>query len=192
MTAGRRRIGSGSEFETQIGFSRAVVDGSWVHVSGCTGVDYETMTFADGVVAQAEHAWQVRPIGPNPVGAYAAAAETAVTAFAADDILDRSLWLPEIRADEPFAAPVAIGFHLVDCVAHGWDVAAGIGVEAEFEPDLVAAALSIAEQVPTGAAREAPDAAFGPVLPVDAGRSELDRVLLLLGRSPSWPTSALT
>lgn len=93
------------------------------------------------------------------------AAETAVTAFAADDILDRSLWLPEIRADEPFAAPVAIGFHLVDCVAHGWDVAAGIGVEAEFEPDLVAAALSIAEQVPTGAAREAPDAAFGPVLP---------------------------
>lgn len=56
MTAGRRHIGSGSEFETQIGFSRAVVDGSWVHVSGCTGVDYETMTFADGVVAQAEQA----------------------------------------------------------------------------------------------------------------------------------------
>jgi enamine deaminase RidA (YjgF/YER057c/UK114 family) len=52
----RRRITSGSTFETQIGYARAVDDDDWVHVSGCTGVDYTTMTLADGVVAQAEQA----------------------------------------------------------------------------------------------------------------------------------------
>ncbi|GGP50322.1 hypothetical protein GCM10010185_23160 [Saccharothrix coeruleofusca] len=45
---------SGSTFEEQIGYARAVVDDDWVHVSGTTGFDYSTMTIADGVVAQAE------------------------------------------------------------------------------------------------------------------------------------------
>lgn len=52
----RRIISSESTFEHQIGYSRAVVDGDWVHVSGTTGYDYATMTLADGVVAQAEQA----------------------------------------------------------------------------------------------------------------------------------------
>ncbi|HEY9337649.1 RidA family protein [Kribbella sp. NPDC050459] len=50
----RRAILSGSTFEEQIGYARAVVDGDWVHVSGTTGFDYSTMTIADDVVAQAE------------------------------------------------------------------------------------------------------------------------------------------
>ena len=50
----RQRIGSGSTFESDIGYSRAVVAGPWVFVSGTTGFDYSTMTIADGVVAQAE------------------------------------------------------------------------------------------------------------------------------------------
>jgi enamine deaminase RidA (YjgF/YER057c/UK114 family) len=50
----RRLISSGSTFETEIGFSRAVVDGPWVFVSGTTGFDYKTMTIADGIVAQAD------------------------------------------------------------------------------------------------------------------------------------------
>ncbi|MDQ7958529.1 MAG: RidA family protein [Rhodocyclaceae bacterium] len=50
----RRLISSGSTFEQEIGYSRAVVDGDWVFVSGTTGFDYATMTIADGVVAQAE------------------------------------------------------------------------------------------------------------------------------------------
>jgi len=53
-TARRRLISSGSVFEAQIGYSRAVVDGDWVHVSGTTGFDYATMTIAPGVVEQAE------------------------------------------------------------------------------------------------------------------------------------------
>ena len=50
----RRLISSGSSFEAQIGYSRAVVDGEWVFVSGTTGFDYATMSIADDVAAQAE------------------------------------------------------------------------------------------------------------------------------------------
>ena len=50
----RRVILSGSTFEEQIGYARAVVDGDRVHVSGTTGFDYATMTISDDVVDQAE------------------------------------------------------------------------------------------------------------------------------------------
>jgi enamine deaminase RidA (YjgF/YER057c/UK114 family) len=50
----RRLISSGSTFERDIGYSRAVVDGEWVFVSGTTGFDYAAMTIADGVEAQCE------------------------------------------------------------------------------------------------------------------------------------------
>ena len=50
----RKLISSGSTFESQIGYSRAVVTGDWVFVSGTTGFDYAKMTIAEGVVAQAE------------------------------------------------------------------------------------------------------------------------------------------
>jgi len=50
----RKLISSGSTFEQQIGYSRAVVAGDWVFVSGTTGFDYATMTISDEVVEQAE------------------------------------------------------------------------------------------------------------------------------------------
>jgi enamine deaminase RidA (YjgF/YER057c/UK114 family) len=50
----RRLISSGSPFEREIGYSRAVVDGDFVFVSGTTGYDYATMTIAEGVEAQCE------------------------------------------------------------------------------------------------------------------------------------------
>jgi enamine deaminase RidA (YjgF/YER057c/UK114 family) len=54
----RELISSGSPFEAQIGYSRAVVDGDWVFVSGTTGYDYSTMTISDDVVQQAEQCMQ--------------------------------------------------------------------------------------------------------------------------------------
>jgi len=50
----RKLISSGSKFEKEIGYSRAVVDGNWVFVSGTTGYNYETMTIADKVEEQTE------------------------------------------------------------------------------------------------------------------------------------------
>jgi enamine deaminase RidA (YjgF/YER057c/UK114 family) len=50
----RKRISSGSTFEKQIGYSRAVVAGDWVLVSGTTGFDYATMSIADDILQQTE------------------------------------------------------------------------------------------------------------------------------------------
>ncbi len=50
----KKLISSGSTFEQQIGYSRAVVAGDWVFVSGTTGFDYRTMTISDDVVEQTE------------------------------------------------------------------------------------------------------------------------------------------
>ena len=48
----RKRISSGSSFEKQAGFSRALVDGDWVFVSGTTGYDYTKMTISPDLEAQ--------------------------------------------------------------------------------------------------------------------------------------------
>ncbi len=50
----RVRVSQGSPFETQIGYSRAIVEGKWVFVSGTTGFNYDTMDIAEDVVTQAE------------------------------------------------------------------------------------------------------------------------------------------
>ncbi len=50
----RKLISSGSPFEAEIGYSRAVAQGDWVFVSGTTGFDYATMTIADDIEAQTE------------------------------------------------------------------------------------------------------------------------------------------
>ena len=49
----RQLISSGSQFEAQMAYSRAVVAGDWVFVSGTTGFDYATMRISDDVVEQA-------------------------------------------------------------------------------------------------------------------------------------------
>jgi enamine deaminase RidA (YjgF/YER057c/UK114 family) len=50
----RRLISSGSTFEQEIAYSRAVVDGEWVFVSGTTGFDYLSMTISDDLAEQTE------------------------------------------------------------------------------------------------------------------------------------------
>lgn len=50
----RKRISSGSSFEAQIGYSRAVAVGDWVFVSGTTGFDYAAMTISESLVEQTE------------------------------------------------------------------------------------------------------------------------------------------
>ena len=50
----RQLISSGSTFEQEIGYSRAVIDGDWVFLSGTTGFDYTTMSISDSLLAQTE------------------------------------------------------------------------------------------------------------------------------------------
>jgi enamine deaminase RidA (YjgF/YER057c/UK114 family) len=51
-------ISSGSTFESEVGYSRAVVQGDWVFVSGTTGFDYTTMTIAEDVETQADQCFR--------------------------------------------------------------------------------------------------------------------------------------
>ena len=89
----RRRISSGSVYEERVGYSRAVVDGEWIFVSGTTGFDYRTNAIAEDVVAQTHQA--VRNIE-------AALAEADATL---DDVV-RSRIICQSRADFEAAAPV--------------------------------------------------------------------------------------
>src|SRR5258705_3498841 len=50
----RQLISSGSQFEHDIGYSRAVVDGEWIFVSGTTGFNYDTMTISDNLLEQTD------------------------------------------------------------------------------------------------------------------------------------------
>jgi enamine deaminase RidA (YjgF/YER057c/UK114 family) len=54
----RRLISSGSTFEQEIGYSRAVMDGGWIFVSGTTGFDYVAMTISDDIVEQTEQCFR--------------------------------------------------------------------------------------------------------------------------------------
>jgi len=54
----RQLISSGSSFEKAWGYSRAVVQGDWISVSGTTGFDYKTMTIVDDPVAQTRQAFR--------------------------------------------------------------------------------------------------------------------------------------
>ena len=54
----RHRISSGSSFEGEIGYSRAIVDGEWVFMSGTTGFDYATMTISEDVAEQADQCFK--------------------------------------------------------------------------------------------------------------------------------------
>ncbi|KAK2023063.1 endoribonuclease L-PSP [Colletotrichum zoysiae] len=54
----RRNISSGSAFEAQIGYSRAVVSGDLIFVSGTTGYDYQTGVISPDIAEQAEQTMQ--------------------------------------------------------------------------------------------------------------------------------------
>lgn len=84
----RRLISSGSTFEDQIGYSRAVVDGEWVFVSGTTGFDYATMTISADVVAQADQCFK------NIVAALAEAGATLADTVRVNYILSDAADFP--------------------------------------------------------------------------------------------------
>lgn len=128
-------------------------------------------------------AFAARPPGGEPAAEWRASAAHIADAFADAD-LERPVLLAELSAEQRFPAWVAIGFQLLDTVVHGWDVATALGVPFAPDQELVTATLRVAEAVPTGAAREHPDASFAPVLPTADGADDWHRALALLGRRP--------
>jgi uncharacterized protein (TIGR03086 family) len=123
---------------------------------------------------------------------YAEAAERVIAAFAVPGVLERAFVLPEVAGDRPVPASIAIGFHLVDYVVHGWDVARALGLPFELPAEVLALALPVAQAVPGGAGRLVPGAAFGPARPSTDDSDPLTKIITLLGRSPMWTVEKMS
>jgi uncharacterized protein (TIGR03086 family) len=127
--------------------------------------------------------WDGRPVGDDPCPAYAESAKAASDAFAAPGALDRQIELPGLGA---FPLRIAIGFHFVDYLIHGWDVARAVGAASDPDGELTATALKFASRWPDSPESRGPGAPFGPKVEVPAGAPPFDRLLGLLGRPPDW------
>jgi len=126
------------------------------------------------------------PIADDPAGRHADSATRLAEDFAAPGFEERPAWLAEIRGGGFYPAQTAVGFHLVDSVAHGWDVARALDLPVFFDDEVLEAALVISLAIPDGPPREQPGAAFRPSVRVGGDTDLLGRVLALLGRSPDW------
>jgi uncharacterized protein (TIGR03086 family) len=135
---------------------------------------------------QDEGVFLPRPVDADPAAVHAASAADLAAAFAEDGMLERDVWLVEIKAGPMFPGAAAVSFHLVDSVAHGWDVAETLGLPVAFDDDVLQVALAIARRVPDGQVRLEPAAAFAPSVAAKPGAGALDEILGLLGRTPDW------
>lgn len=125
-------------------------------------------------------------VAADPAATYAAAAAEVLEAFAADGVLAGSFALPDFGPGAAFPGEQAIGFHFVDYVVHGWDVARAIDVPFTMPDDVVAAVLPLVFAVPDGDFRTASGSPFARAIDAGDGAGDLDRALLHLGRSPGW------
>jgi len=85
----RRQISSGSKFEAEIGYSRAIVDGDWIWVSGTTGFNYETMTISESVTEQADQTFRNIKAAMEKAG------------FALEDVVSATYIFPRAEDFEP-------------------------------------------------------------------------------------------
>jgi uncharacterized protein (TIGR03086 family) len=127
--------------------------------------------------------WNNDRLGEDPVRTYAESQADLVEAFAAAGVLDRGFVLPEIRDGGPFPAPMAISFHFVDCLCHGWDVATTLGIAADPDPELVEHGLKVAAAVPDTPETRGEGFAFARAIPVADDAPPFHRLLAQLGRS---------
>jgi uncharacterized protein (TIGR03086 family) len=143
---------------------------------GADPARWDTATVADAVAV-------------DPSGAYAAAAADVLAAFADDDVLAASFALPEFGPGAVVPGAQAIGFHFVDYVVHGWDVARAVEAPFTLPDDVITAVLPLVFAVPDGELRTTPGSPFAPAIASGEAVSDLDRALLHLGRSPAWTPS---
>lgn len=121
----------------------------------------------------------------DPAGAYATAAQDALDAFAADGVTETQFALPDFGPGATFPGTMAIGFHFVDYVVHGWDVAATLGLHFEPAADVVAAVLPLVMMIPDGEFRSTPGAPFGPAVS-GSDTTDFEKILAHLGRRRDW------
>lgn len=148
------------------------------------GQNYGYATAADGGIHDGA-VFADRPVGEQPAADYAASARRVIDVLGAPSLAESMMYLPWVRGGMTLSVSMAIGFNLVDAVAHGWDVARSLGVAAEFDEKALRVALKVAAAVPAEAQTLDHLSPFLPGVPT-ASTSTLDRVVATLGRSPDW------
>jgi uncharacterized protein (TIGR03086 family) len=137
-------------------------------------------------------AWAPVPVSPDsPSSGYALSVHAVLFAFTVAVELGQGMRVPEVDPLHDFPAATAVSFHLVDSVAHGWDIARALGQPYHVDDDVLAAAKSIATIIPDDSSRTEASALFAPALPA-TDDIPLSDFLRLLGRSPSWTPQAQT
>ncbi|HKV22921.1 MAG TPA: TIGR03086 family metal-binding protein [Mycobacterium sp.] len=133
--------------------------------------------------------WQVatvtEAVRSDPRGAYAKAAQDVLEAFAVQGSAETLFALPEFGDGAEFPGAMAMAFHFVDYVVHGWDFAASLGISYELPTAVVKAVLPLVLAVPDGDFRSIAGAPFAPALE-GTGDDDFDRILRHLGRDPGW------
>lgn len=122
----------------------------------------------------------------DPSGAYRAAVDDVLDAFAAEGVLEATFALAEFGPDASFPGATAIGFHFIDYVVHGWDAARSIDAPCALPDNVIATAVPIALGVPDGEFRAAEGSPFARALDEVDGERDIDRILRHLGRAPEW------
>jgi len=125
--------------------------------------------------------WDGGDLGDDAYAAYKASVDDFLEAFADEAVLTRELVIREFGT---FPGRIAAHMHLVDTIAHGWDVAGTLDLPYEPDAEALATALATAERIPTEAREER--GTFAPVVTTLPHASDLDRFLGLLGRDPAW------
>ena len=126
--------------------------------------------------------WDSGSLGEDPLSAFDQSARQVTDAFTGEDLLQRAMHLPELNVSLPGQA--AVSFHFLDYLVHGWDVARTIGVPAEMDADLVAAAVKIFSG-PRPELRPVREP-FAQIIPLPDNASVGDQLLGRLGRDPNW------
>jgi uncharacterized protein (TIGR03086 family) len=172
-------------------FGRPTPCGEWTLLDLLAHMTVQHRGFAAaarGAGAHLQH-WNVDTVvdavRANHARAHADAGLDVLDAFAADGMTEAAFELPEFGEGAAFPGVMAMGFHFVDYVVHGWDVAASLGLCYELSADIIAAALPLVLAVPEGEIRSGESAPFAPAIEA-AGGDDFDRILRHLGRRPDW------
>lgn len=124
----------------------------------------------------------------DPVADYVTATESLISAFAEPDVLRQSFALPLLTREKEFPGEQAVMMQLVDSVVHAWDLARTVDLPLTVDDDVTAPVLALCEQIPDDGSRRKPGAVFGPSMPCADDAPALERIVALLGRSPTWPS----
>jgi uncharacterized protein (TIGR03086 family) len=120
-------------------------------------------------------------VGDDPFASYDQAARAGTAAWRGEGVLDRSYRLPMGER----AGREALAIHQADLLIHGWDLAEATHQDGTMDPELAAFALET-ERWFVQPEMRGPKRAYAAALPDVAGGSDQDRLLALVGRSPSW------